>query len=185
MAIPPKSGLFVNDNNEHEEDLRSRSDARRERKASEEALMQLAKALVDLPERTLAKLALPESLLDVVVKARLVPGGGPKNRALRLVRIVLRDGDADAIARALRDVHDPPRKGAAPRVESGARSELEEPREKLVAGGEDALTEYLAAFPDGDRRQLRQLVRNVVKAQDAARASALAALEKALRKSTR
>lgn len=147
--------------------------------------MQLAKALVDLPERTLAKLALPENVLDVVVKARLVPGGGPKNRALRLVRIVLRDGDADAIARALRDVHEPPRKGAAPPVENGPRSELEEWREKLVTGGEAALAEYLAAFPDADRRQLRQLVRNVVKARDAARASALTALEKALRNSTR
>src|SRR5437868_2341862 len=82
-----------------DEDLRSRSDARRERKESEEALMLLAKALVDLPERTLSKLALPEDVLDVVVKARLVPGGGPKNRALRLVRIVLRDGDHQSIAR--------------------------------------------------------------------------------------
>jgi ribosome-associated protein len=184
MPLPPKPGQTVDGtNDDEEEDLRSRSDARRERKESEEALMQLAKALVDLPERTLSKLSLPEDLLDVVLKARVVPGGGPKNRALRLVRIVLRDGDSASIARALRDVHEPPRKGAAPRSEEAAPSELVRWRERLVTAGEDALTEYVAAFPDADRRQLRQLVRNVVKAQGAARESALRSLDKALRES--
>jgi ribosome-associated protein len=185
MPLPPKTGIFTDEKNDDGEDLRSRSDARRERKESEEALMQLAKALVELPERTLAKLSLPEGVLDVVVKARQVPGGGPKNRALRLVRIVLRDGDSQSIARALRDVHEPPRKGAAPAAATGASSELSQWREKLVAGGEEALTEYVAAFPDADRRQLRQLVRNVGRAQGAARESALKSLDKALRESMR
>jgi ribosome-associated protein len=184
MPLPPKTGIFTDEKNDDGEDLRSRSDARRERKESEEALMQLAKALVELPERTLAKLSLPEGVLDVVVKARQVPGGGPKNRALRLVRIVLRDGDSQSIARALRDVHEPPRKGAAPQPASGARGgEVSRWREKLVAGGEAALTEYVAAFPDADRRQLRQLVRNVGRARGAARESALRSLDRALRES--
>jgi len=183
MPLPPKTGIFTDEKNDDEEDLRSRSDARRERKESEEALMQLAKALVELPERTLSKLSLPEDVLDVVMKARLVPGGGPKNRALRLVRIVLRDGDSQSISRALRDVHEPPRKGVAPQPASDASNEVTQWREKLVTGGEDALTEYVAAFPDADRRQLRQLVRNVGKVQGAARESALKSLDKALRKS--
>jgi ribosome-associated protein len=180
MPLPPKTGLSVHDPSDGEEDLRSRSDARRERKESEEALMQLAKALVDLPERTLSKLSLPEDLLDVVVKARLVPGGGPKNRALRLVRIVLRDGDSASISRALRDVHEPPRKGAATPPQKADESELARWREKLVTGGEGALTEYVTAFPEADRRKLRQLIRNVAKTQGAPRESALKALEKAL-----
>jgi ribosome-associated protein len=185
MPLPPKTGLFPDEKNEDEEDLRSRSDARRERKESEEMLMQLAKALVELPERTLSKLSLPEDVLDVIVKARKVPGGGPKNRALRLVRIVLRDGDSQAIARALRDVHEPPRKRSAPQAGAVGASEAPRWREKLVAGGEDALAEYVAAFPDADRRQLRQLVRNVGKAQGAAREIALRSLDRALRESMR
>jgi ribosome-associated protein len=185
MPLPPKTGLFVDEKNEDEEDLRSRSDARRERKESEEALMQLAKALVELPERTLSKLSLPEDVLDVIVKARKVPGGGPKNRALRLVRIVLRDGDSQAIARALRDVHEPPRKGSAAQTGAVGASEASRWREKLVAGGEDALAEYVTAFPDADRRHLRQLVRNVGKAQGAARETALRSLDRALRESMR
>ena len=180
--LPPKPGSSASGADD-EEDLRSRTDARRERKQSEQALMQLAKALVELPERTLRRLALAEDVQEVVAKARLVPDGGPKNRALRLVRIVLRDGDAEAIARALREVHDPPRKGVAPKAEGAATSELARWREKLLAGGEDALGEYVATFPDADRRKLRQLVRNAVKAEGAPREGAVKALESALRKS--
>ena len=173
----PKTFAASSPDDEGEENLRSRSDARRERKASEEALMRLAKALVELPQRTLDRLALPEGILDVVVRARLVRDPAPRNRALRLVRIALRDGDAAQIARALEEVHEP-----QPR--SRASSDLEQWRKKLLEGGEAALTEYLAAFPDADRRQLRQLVRNVSKASDASRAHALTSLIKVLRRST-
>ena len=182
MALPPKRELPPGEDGD-DEDLRSRTDARRERKESEETLMRLAWALVELPERTLQRLQLPEGILDVVMRARLVKDGGPKNRALRLVRIVLRDGDADAIAQALREVHDPPRKGAtAPPSPRGEREQAVEAwRTKLVDGGEDALTEYVRLYPGADRRQVRQLVRNVRKAKEAARADAVATLLKALR----
>jgi ribosome-associated protein len=181
MALPPRREL-PGESGEDEEDLRSRTDARRERKQSEEALMRLAEALVALPDRTLDRLALPENVLDVVLRARRVPGGGPKNRALRLVRIVLRDGDADSIAQALTDVHDPPRKGVPPPPRREVPTELTSLRDRLVEGGEEALTEYVTLHPSADRRQLRQLVRNVRKATDATRSAALATLTKALRK---
>jgi ribosome-associated protein len=170
---PTKSGAPDQPEEDGEENLRSRTDARRERKESEEALMRLAKALVDLPQRSLDKLALPESVLDVVVRARLVRDPAPKNRALRLVRIALRDGDSAAIAQALDEV----RKPSAP-------SDLEQWRQRLLEGGEAALAEYLSAFPDADRRQIRQLVRNVSKATEASRAGAVNTLTKALRRTT-
>ena len=174
---PTKFGATGSPEDDGEENLRSRTDARRERKESEEALMRLAKALVDLPQRSLDKLALPEGVLDVVMRARLVRDPAPKNRALRLVRIALRDGDATHIAQALDEVHEPQRKSNPP-------SDLEQWRKRLLEGGEAALTEYLAAFPDADRRQVRQLVRNVSKATEASRAHALSSLTKALRRST-
>jgi ribosome-associated protein len=174
---PPKSAAPDQIEDDGEENLRSRTDARRERKESEDALMRLAKALVDLPQRSLDKLELPESVLDVVVRARLVRDPAPKNRALRLVRIALRDGDSVAISHALADVHESPRKSNAP-------SELERWQKRLLEGGETALAEYLVAFPDADRRQIRQLVRNASKATEASRAGALSTLTKALRRST-
>jgi ribosome-associated protein len=183
MALPPRLELPGDPDAEDEEDLRSRTDARRDRKQSEESLMRLAWALVELPDRTLQRLKLPEGILDVIVRARLVPDGGPKNRALRLVRIVLRDGDAEGIAQALKDVHDPPRKGAPPPVSKREPTAVEQSVGKLVDGGEDALTEYVTAHPDADRRQLRQLVRNVRKATDVTRPDAVATLTRALRRS--
>jgi ribosome-associated protein len=174
---PPKSAVPDQTEDDGEENLRSRTDARRERKESEDALMRLAKALVDLPQRSLDKLALSEGILDVVVRARLVRDPAPKNRALRLVRIALRAGDSDAISQALADVHEAPRKSSAP-------SDLERWQKRLLEGGEVALAEFLVTFPDADRRQVRQLVRNVSKATEASRAGALSSLTKALRRST-
>jgi ribosomal 50S subunit-associated protein YjgA (DUF615 family) len=83
------------------EDLTSRTDQRRERKASEEQLMQLGEALVGLSERHLARLGLPESVLVVVKETQRVPTASARNRALRFVRAALRGEDIDAIVRNL------------------------------------------------------------------------------------
>jgi ribosome-associated protein len=156
-------------------ELRSRGDARREQKKSEEHLMQLGMALTELSDRLLARLDLPEEVVDKVVSARAIRELAPKSRALRLVRIALRATDAGHIQNKLRDLHEPPRKAGGP------RSPLEEWQERLLAGGEDVLSEFLVAFPDADRRQIRQLARNARAAIPEMRAGSLKALTRALR----
>lgn len=89
-----------------EEDLRSRSDDRRDRVAREEALLRLAVALIGLPGKELLRVDLPESVLDVVMDARKVRPGAARNRIVRLVRAALRDMDADVLARTLERVPD-------------------------------------------------------------------------------
>jgi ribosome-associated protein len=42
-------------------------------------------------------------------------------------------------------------------------------RDRLIAGGNDALTELLNEQPDADRQQLRQLLRNVQKEAEASK----------------
>jgi ribosome-associated protein len=161
-----------------EEDLRSRSDVRRAQKVVEDALMDLARRLVELPERTLAKDELPESVLDVVMRARLVRDPAPRTRALRLVRIALRDADAEAVERSLEDVHQP-RRGKAP------TDPVTGWREKLVAGDEETLNELVREYPEADRQKLRNLVRNARRAAGASRTRSLAALDDAIRESIR
>ncbi len=78
---------------EDDRDLRSRSDARRERKEREAAWVALAEALVSLSERRLEELALPEGLQDAVLEARAIRSPAARMRALRLVRRELRDCD--------------------------------------------------------------------------------------------
>ena len=90
-------------------DLRSRSDARLERKRSEAALAELARVMLEINERQLAKLELPEALHDAVVEARAMRSPRARDRALRVVRKELRAGDAAAIEARLGEV-DPGRK---------------------------------------------------------------------------
>jgi ribosome-associated protein len=83
-------------------DLHSRTDARRERKRSEAALADLARRLVGLTERQLSALALPEPLLDAVREARAIRSARARDRATRVVRRELRQGDAESIEEQLR-----------------------------------------------------------------------------------
>jgi ribosome-associated protein len=170
-----RPGAEADEDRDSPAELRSRGDARREQKKSEEHLMQLGTALSELSDRLLARLDLPEDIVVVVVAARAVRELAPRNRALRLVRIALRGVDATHIQNKLRDLHEPPRKAAT------APSALEAWRERLLAGGEAVLSEFLLAFPDADRRQLRQLARNVRTAAESTRPDSLRTLTKTLR----
>lgn len=100
----PKSPDAPDPGNE-EEDLRSRTDLRKERLAAEEGLMKLAEALVSKGDAVLGRLELSESLTDAIRNARRVRPGAARNRALRLVRATLRDEDFEAIRRRLDAVH--------------------------------------------------------------------------------
>ena len=87
---------------ESPEDLVSRTDRKKERQRVEDELMRLAAALADLPERSFARIELPDHVRTVLAEARRVTAHGARNRALRLVRTALRDSDTAAIERAFR-----------------------------------------------------------------------------------
>jgi ribosomal 50S subunit-associated protein YjgA (DUF615 family) len=94
---------------EETEDLRSRTDARRELQAREESLLRHAARLVELPPSVLAKLDLPEGVIEAVAECRAIRAASARNRALRLVRTALRELDLEALERSLARVHRPPR----------------------------------------------------------------------------
>lgn len=86
-------------------ELRSRTDARKERLAREDGLMSLSETLVSSSDAVLGKLELSEALTDAITSARRVRTGSARNRALRQVRSTLRDEDFEAIRRKLGAVH--------------------------------------------------------------------------------
>jgi ribosomal 50S subunit-associated protein YjgA (DUF615 family) len=86
-------------------DLRSRTDARKERLAREELLMQLSEALASSNSAVLAKLNLPESLMDAIRDTQAIRPGAARNRSLRLVRSALRNEDFEAIRQRFGSVH--------------------------------------------------------------------------------
>jgi ribosome-associated protein len=171
MPKPPQPPLEPDD----EEDLRSRTDARTERKQSEEELMELAKRLVELNDRSLDKLELRDEVLSIVRKARTVPVSSARNRAMRLVRIALRGPDAMLIQKRLNALGDPRRPAPA-----SPPSAVDDWRDRLVQGTDAELDAFAAEYPSVDRQRLRQLIRNVRKATDKDRAERVRALTKAL-----
>ncbi len=160
---------------EAEEDLRSRTNLKRERRESEEALLALARDLVSLADRTLSKLELSDELFSTIGEARRIHEPSPHHRALRRVRIALRGVDAASIEKRLRRLRDPSRGTKEPSL-------LERWCDRLLAGNESDLDAFVETFPDVDRRQLRTLLRNHRKATDSGRAECLSTLTKALRK---
>ena len=151
-------------------DLTSRSDLRKQRKQSEQAHADLARALCDCTKKQFSRLALPDSLLEVVLQARRIESPGAKVRALRLVRRELRSGDSEAVRRQLDAVLNPSSKVSQQQIEGWVN--------RLLAEGDAAIEEFVATRANADRQQLRGLVRNVAKASDEARFIAVVTLSK-------
>ncbi|HWA73252.1 MAG TPA: ribosome biogenesis factor YjgA [Polyangiaceae bacterium] len=150
---------------EPEEDLRSRGDERRARQEVETALAHLARDLVELSDGKLARLQLPEPVLDAVQDARAIKSFAARNRALRLVRTVLRGGDWSLIRVRLDMLV---RHGTVPALPAGGESSLaaqaQEWMVRLRGEGTQAIEALLALCPSGDRTHLRTLLRQIDKA---------------------
>src|ERR1041385_2973910 len=76
-----------------DDDLTSRSDLRRANRGVEETLARLSRDLVELSQKQLAALELPEALLDAVRGVQAIKSPAARQRQLRLVRVLLRDAE--------------------------------------------------------------------------------------------
>lgn len=163
-------------------ELSSRSDARRENRELEEKLARVAKQLVEMRPVLLDKLGLSEPLLDVVRDAQAMRDPRARNRQLRLVRTALREDDWSLIAARAEAVL---KHGVVPASlaseAAGAASRAPEWVARLVGGGNDAIEALLLECPSADRTHLRNLVREVQKANADRRAKAEARLTQAIR----
>lgn len=117
------------------------------------ALDPLTEELLDLPERQLLGLALSEELLAALRIARGLKRGARK-RQLRFARGLLAHADHAAVAEAVAALKRPKR------AQVDAMHELEDWRERLIAGDEALLNELFTRDPAIDRQYLLQLVRN-------------------------
>jgi ribosome-associated protein len=156
-----------------EEQLRSRSDLRRETQQLESELMELAKWLVNQNARVLDRLSLDAGTLAAIRDARQIDAPGARKRAHRLVRTALRGTDLTVLRRRIEAY----KYGEA---KTDAEVEAETWTARLLAGGEDEVSAFVAAHPSADRQQVRQLVRNAKKAVETKAAEARRALSKGL-----
>ena len=145
----------MNDAVPEDEGQKSKSQIKREM----QALRDLGVELITLPPSRLEQLPLSPQLQEAVIAAR-----GFKKEALRRqvqhIGGLLREEDAEAIRQALQALRQPHRK------EVQAFHEVEQWRDRLLAGDDACLEEVVTRFDQVDRQHLRQLVRNARKEQE-------------------
>ncbi len=140
----PESGEFLSP---------SRSQKRREALA----VLELAERLVELPDRQLAALAMPDELRELVRDSRRITAQVARKRQLQFLAKAMRREDED-ILEAMRSALDKDRNQS--RRETARLHQIEDWRERLLDEGDEALTELLQDHPAAPRQELRQLIRS-------------------------
>src|SRR5690606_24267549 len=105
------------------------------------------------------KLPVPESLLPHIADTRRMTAHGARKRQVAFLAKQMRRED-DEVLDAIRDALDAG--GEAARRETALMHRAEDWRERLLAGGDEALTQLLEEHPGADRQQLRQLLRQAL-----------------------
>jgi ribosome-associated protein len=140
-------------------DTASKTDLKREsaeRQALGESLLELRK---DLRERLLSQGHLNERLLEAVDEAGRISNFEGRRRQMQFVGKLMRQltsEDVQAIQQALHDQH----KGSAQEV--ALLHQAEQWRDALLAADE-AISDWMSAFPDSDSQQMRALLRQARK----------------------
>lgn len=153
--------------------LISRTEERKEKQRVEAKLFELATKLTQLKKPQLARLELPEHYGLLFEEIRGIHDPAALNRAIKRLRAELRSFDLDELAQSIAALTDP----QAPRAPDAAAVFCD----RLSAGGDAALAEFVTQFPAADRAQLRSLLRNCAKAKEPERKRARERLTQAVR----
>ena len=122
------------------------------RKRDMNALQEYGEKLVLLPDKTLAKMPLPEQLREAVLLARRINDRSGGRRQLQYIGRLMREIDASEIIQALDSLEQQHHNDTA------QLHHAEQLRTDLLARGEAAIAEFLIAYPQTDRQTLSQLV---------------------------
>lgn len=120
-------------------------------------VLRLAETLAALSEAELSRVPLDDELREEVRRTRAVTSHIARKRQVQFLAKQMRKLDAEAVE-AIRYALATDREKA--HRETAAMHRVETWRERLLAEGDDALSELLALHPAIDRQHLRTLVRN-------------------------
>ena len=124
------------------------------------ALQELGEELVSLSAANRAKLPLDAELLDALQLAdKLVRKHEALRRHIQFIGRLMRTRDLEPLQRALAVVRN------TNQAATRKFHLVEDWRDKLIASN-DALTDFVAAYPQVDVQQLRTLIRNAKKEQE-------------------
>lgn len=125
-------------------------------KAEADEKQALGEALLTLRADLMARLDLPEKLLDAIAQAKKITNFEGKRRQMQFIGKLMRPLDTEPIRAAI----DEQKNGSAQLTL--VLHLAEQWRDKLIAS-DDALGDWLAEHPDTDSQQLRALVRQARK----------------------
>lgn len=135
------------------------SPSRSEQRRAALDVLELGEQLVAMTATQLGRLPIPEELLPHIRETQRITSHGARKRQLAYLAKQMRKLD-DEVLDAIRDAMS--KDGEAARRETAALHRVEALRDALLGDdGDAALTGLLAAHPQADRQQLRQLLRNV------------------------
>jgi ribosome-associated protein len=126
-------------------------------------LFALSEEMSELSSAQLKLLELPENIHKALVEVSGMPHKGARKRLLKFITGQLHKIDVEPFLEKLARMKN---KSAHAVREHHI---VEHWRDKLIAEGNDALTELLDEQPHADRQQLRQLMRNAQKEAEAAK----------------
>lgn len=146
--------MHSDDQFEEEEDFGpSRSELRREALG----VLALAMQLVELSDARIQQIPMDDDLRRLVLSTKRITAQIARKRAVQYLAKMMRREEDEAL-QAIRAALDHDK--VEGRREAAQLHRVEYWRDRLVALGDDALSELLAEYPHGDRQQLRQLARN-------------------------
>lgn len=131
---------------------RSLRPSRTQLKKQSHNLQELGEALAKLPDDRLAALEAPELLIQAVLEYKRTKSHEGRRRQMQYIGKLMRHADPEPLREAVAAMQLPRAR------ETLALHQAEHWRQTLIADDE-ALTRFLAEFPDGDSQQLRSLVR--------------------------
>lgn len=140
----------MNDDEDFELDLpKSKSQLKREAHEAQD----LGTNLVNLPDKKLKKIPMPDDLLAAIMAARKITAHGGLNRQLQYIGKIMRKMDVEEIRTAYDKIV------SDQQTQTESFHLLEAWRDRLVNEGNDAVTEFMNLYPQTDAQHLRQLVR--------------------------
>ena len=117
----------------------------------------LGEELAALPPHQIRQMDIPERLKQALIEGKSISANVAARRHLQYIGVLMRDVDPDDVRHQLDTINE-----GRPKIQESP-GEVQVWMEKLLTFESDSQEECLAAFPDLDRQQLRQLVRNIQK----------------------
>lgn len=121
------------------------------------AVLELAEKLVELGDRALAAVPMPDALHELVRESRRITAQIARKRQLQFLAKAMRKEDEEVIT-GIRTALEKDRDQS--RRETAELHRLEAWRERLLNEGDEAFTALMDEYPHADRQALRQLIRN-------------------------